>query len=54
MLVDLIEEGLAAEMRKQDAFCDLAARFRAATDAEDVRRRGDELGRMVFGADLLA
>jgi hypothetical protein len=28
---------------------DLAERFRSATNPEEVRRLGDELGRMVFG-----
>ena len=49
MLVEIIENGIAAEKRKQQEFFDLAERFRAATDAEDVKRLGDESGRMVFG-----
>jgi hypothetical protein len=49
MLVELIENGLEAEKRKQQEFFDLAERFRAATDPEEVRRLGDKMGRMVFG-----
>jgi len=49
MLVELIENGMEAEKRKQKEFFDLAERFRAATDPEEVRRLGDEMGRMVFG-----
>ncbi len=30
-------------------FLELAERFRAASDPEQVKRLGDELGRMVFG-----
>ena len=49
MLVELLENGLEAEKRKQQEFFDLAERFRRATDPEEVKRLGDQLGRMVFG-----
>ena len=49
MLVELIENGIEAEQRKQQEFFDLAERFRSATDSEDAKRLGDQLGRMVFG-----
>ena len=49
MLVELIENGMEAEKRKQQEFFDLAARFRSATDPEEVKRLGDQMGRMVFG-----
>ncbi|HEU0140726.1 MAG: hypothetical protein KJZ78_22815 [Bryobacteraceae bacterium] len=49
MLVDLIENGLEAERRKQQEFTELAERFRSATDPEEVKRLGDQLGRMIFG-----
>ena len=49
MLVELIENGIEAEKRKQQEFFDLAERFRAATDPEDVKRLGDEMGRMILG-----
>jgi len=35
--------------QKQRAFFELAERFRAASDPEQVKRLGDELGRFVFG-----
>jgi hypothetical protein len=50
MLVDLIENGIEAEKRKQQEFFELAERFRETTDPEEAKRLGDELGRMVFGA----
>ncbi len=50
MLVELIENGIEAEKRKQQEFFDLAERFRSTTDAEEAKRLGDELGRMVFGS----
>ena len=50
MLVELIENGIEAEKRKQQEFFELAERFRQATDPEEVKRLGDELGRMVFGS----
>ena len=49
MLVELIENGIEAEKRKQAEFFELAERFRNATDPEDAKRLGDALGRMVFG-----
>jgi len=49
MLVELIENGIEAEKRKQQEFFDLAERFRNATDPEEAKRLGDALGRMVFG-----
>jgi hypothetical protein len=49
MLVELIENGMEAEKRKQREFFDLAERFRSASDPEEAKRLGDEMGRMVFG-----
>ena len=49
MLIELIENGIEAEKNKQKEFFELAERFRAATDSEEAKRLGDELGRMVFG-----
>ncbi|HYK17723.1 MAG TPA: hypothetical protein VEV37_06865 [Bryobacteraceae bacterium] len=48
-IVELIEIGIEAEQRKQEEFFELAERFRNATDPKEVKRLGDELGRMVFG-----
>ncbi len=49
MLVELIENGIEAEKQKQQAFFDLAERFRSANDPKEVKRLGDQMGRMVFG-----
>lgn len=49
MLVELIENGLETERRKQQEFFQLAERFRRASDPKEVKQLGDELGRMVFG-----
>ena len=49
MLVELIENGMEAEKRKQREFFDLAKRFRNATDPDEAKRLGDQMGRMVFG-----
>jgi predicted transcriptional regulator len=49
MLVELIENGMEAEKRKQQEFFELAERFRSATDPQEVKRLGDQMGRMVFG-----
>lgn len=50
MLLELIENGMEAEKRKQQEFFDLAERFRSATDPAEVKRLGDQMGRMVFGS----
>src|SRR6266849_1718688 len=49
MLLELIENGVEAEKRKQQEFFELAERFRNATDPAEVKRLGDQMGRMVFG-----
>lgn len=49
MLIELIENGIDAENRKQQEFFELAERFRTATDPDEVKRLGDQMGRMVFG-----
>jgi hypothetical protein len=50
ILVELIENGIEAEKRKQQEFFELAERFRSATDPKEAKRLGDELGRIVFGS----
>jgi hypothetical protein len=50
MLVELIENGIEAEKHKQQEFFDLAERFRTASDPEEIKRLGDQMGRMVFGS----
>jgi len=49
MLLELIENGMEAEKRKQKEFFDIAERFRNASDPKDVKRLGDQMSRMVFG-----
>jgi predicted transcriptional regulator len=49
VLVELIEQGIEVRRQKERAFFELAERFRAASDPEQVERLGDELGRFVFG-----
>jgi hypothetical protein len=49
VLVELIEEGIEARRQKEKTFFDLAEKFRAADDPDQVKRLGSELGRMVFG-----
>ena len=48
LLVELIENGIEAEARKRQEFDELVDRFRNATDPKDVKRLGDQLGRMLF------
>ncbi len=48
VLVELIELGIEARKQREKAFFDLAQRFRNATDPEEVKRLGDEMGLMVF------
>jgi hypothetical protein len=47
--MELIESGIETEKQKQREFFALAERFREATDPEEAKRLGDEMGRMVFG-----
>lgn len=49
VLVELVEEGLESRKAREQAFLELAERFRAAEDPDEVTRLGDELGKMVFG-----
>jgi len=49
VLVELIELGIEALKQKEKSFFDLAERFRTASDPEQAKRLGDELGRLVFG-----
>ena len=49
VLVELIEQGIEVQQQKEKAFFQLAERFRAASDPEQVKRLGDQLGRFVFG-----
>lgn len=49
ILVELIEQGMEARQQRELAFFELAERFRTASDPEQVKRLGDELGRLVFG-----
>jgi hypothetical protein len=49
VLVELVEQGLAAQKEKERAFFALAERFRAATDPEEIKQLGDEMGLFIFG-----
>jgi hypothetical protein len=49
MLVELIENGIEAEKNRQQEFFDLADRFRRASDPAEVKRLGEQMGRIVFG-----
>ena len=49
VLVELIELGIEARKQKEKAFFELAERFRAADDPEQVKQLGNQLGRFVFG-----
>jgi hypothetical protein len=49
VLVELIEQGIEAQKQKEKNFYQLAERFRAASDPEQVKHLGNELGRLVFG-----
>ena len=49
ILVELIEQGIAAEKQKEKAFFELADKFRSSENPDEAKRLGDELGRFVFG-----
>lgn len=48
VLVELVEEGIKAQKRRQDQLFELTRQLRAAADPEQVERLGNELGRLVF------
>lgn len=48
VLVELVELGIEARKQREKAFFELAERFRNATDPEEAKRLGDELGLLVF------
>jgi hypothetical protein len=50
MLIELIENGLEAQKRRQREFFELAERFRNTEDSNEVKRLGDQMGRMIFGS----
>jgi len=43
------DNGYMATDEREQEFFDLSERFRSATNPEDVKRLGDQLGRMIFG-----
>jgi hypothetical protein len=49
VLVELIEQGIEAQRQKEKAFFELAEQFRAASDPQQAKQLGDQLGRFVFG-----
>ena len=49
VLLELIELGIETSKQKQQAFFELAERFRASKDSVEAKQLGDQLGRMVFG-----
>ena len=49
VLLELIEQGIAAEKQKERAFFEIAERFRSSKDPDEVKKLGDEMGRLVFG-----
>jgi hypothetical protein len=49
VLVELIELGIEARKQKEKAFFELAERFRSASDPDEAKQLGDQLGRLVFG-----
>jgi hypothetical protein len=49
VLVELIEQGIEAQQQKEKTFFQLAERFRAASDPEQVKQLGNQLGLFVFG-----
>jgi hypothetical protein len=48
ILVELIELGIEARKQKEKAFFELAERFRNASDPEEAKRLGEEMGLLLF------
>ena len=49
VIVELIENGIEAGRQRQEEFFELAGRFWKAKEPKEVKRLGDQMGRMVFG-----
>jgi hypothetical protein len=49
VLIDLIEDGIAAAKKREQEFFRLAEQFRSAQDPDEIKRLGDQMGRFVFG-----
>jgi hypothetical protein len=49
VLIELIEQGIEALRQKEKTFFRLAEQFRTASDPQQVKQLGDQLGRFVFG-----
>jgi hypothetical protein len=49
VLLELIELGIETSKQREQAFFELAERFRASDDPAEAKQLADELGRMVFG-----
>ena len=52
MLIELIEQGIEARNQKEKHFFSVAERFRAATDPEEVKQLGNQLGKMLFDCQI--
>ncbi len=48
-LMETIEQGMEARKQRERAFFDLAERFRAANDPEQLKALGEQLGRFILG-----
>ena len=49
VLINLIEDGIAAAKKREQEFFRLAEQFRLAQDPDEIKRLGDQMGRFVFG-----
>jgi hypothetical protein len=49
-LSELVEQAIKSAKRNERGFLDLAERFRAATNPEEAKRLGEQLGRSIFGS----
>jgi hypothetical protein len=47
--VDFMPENERVRLRREEAFFDVAERFRSSNDPAEVKQLGDALGRFVFG-----
>jgi hypothetical protein len=48
VLSELVEQAIESAKQRQQGFLDLAEQFRAATDPQEVKRLGEQLGRSIF------